>query len=191
MITECEKIQKKIVENTILEKLSFIDCEFDHCEFSEVKLEGCLFKNCVFRNCTFLNLNFNNTYGSSNDFYNCVMVGIIWDNLMKPESIFQPFDVIEKCTLRYNSFYKMDLRKRNFTGCDLSGSMFERCNLSEAMFAEACLREAVFDDNNLTGTDFRNAKEYIMDVRKNFIKGTKFSMPEAVSLLLAMNIVID
>lgn len=43
----------------------------------------------------------------------------------------------------------------------------------------------------MEGADFRGAVEYIIDIKSNRLKGAKFSFPEVVNLLGALEIVID
>jgi fluoroquinolone resistance protein len=191
MTNEYEKYEKVIRENETIEAFTFVECEFHHCDFSELKVINTTFTNCIFSDCTILNMNFTNCSATGNHFFRCVIIGMVWGNLLKTDSIFLPFDKIEKCVFRYHSFYKLDLRKKDFSECDLSGCMFENCNLSDASFVGTNLKETIFDDNNLIGADFRNAKDYLFDVRNNQVKGAKFSMPEAVNLLLTMNIILE
>jgi hypothetical protein len=43
----------------------------------------------------------------------------------------------------------------------------------------------------MSGASFRNAKNYNIDPNNNFLKKTKFSVPEVISLLSAYDIEID
>ena len=43
----------------------------------------------------------------------------------------------------------------------------------------------------LTGADFRGARGYVIDPRRNRVARAKFSMPDAVGLLHALDVVID
>ena len=67
-------------------------------------------------------------------------------------------------------FTNTDLYYANFTDTDLLGSRFHRCNLTRA--------------------DFRDAKNYMVDLSSNIVKKAKFSLPEAVELLKSFDIEI-
>jgi len=67
-------------------------------------------------------------------------------------------------------FREADLAKTNFDGTDLSESLFLNTNLSKA--------------------DFSGAKNYAISPEKNTLKGAKFSLPEAMSLLFNLDLVL-
>jgi len=80
-----------------------------------------------------------------------------------------------------------------FSGLPMSVTVFEECVIRECGFGEANLSKAVFDDCDLEGTlfhgakldgaNFSRARNYTINPASNSIKGAKFSLPEAVSLL--------
>lgn len=66
---------------------------------------------------------------------------------------------------------EVQLKGADFSGTDLKKSTFQDCDLSKA--------------------DFRGAKNYFISTESNKIKKAKFSMPEAVSLLGNLDIMIE
>jgi uncharacterized protein YjbI with pentapeptide repeats len=78
---------------------------------------------------------------------------------------------IKNCVAFEVDFREADLSRADFTGTDLSGSIFLSTNLREA--------------------DLRHARNYTIDPGKNEVITTKFSLPEAMSLLYAMDIELD
>ena len=68
-----------------------------------------------------------------------------------------------------------------FSDCDVSGGSFRGCELEDAEFLRC----------NLTGADFREAAGYVIDLESCQLKKARFSFPEVVSLLQALDIVID
>ena len=70
-------------------------------------------------------------------------------------------------------------------------AFFEDCRLSGADFSDCLLRGAAFSHNDLSSADFRGAAEYSFSIEGNQVKGAKFSMPEAVSLLYGLGLEID
>jgi uncharacterized protein YjbI with pentapeptide repeats len=78
---------------------------------------------------------------------------------------------IRNCVAIEVDFRDADLSKADFTGSDLSNSIFISTNLREA--------------------DLSQARNYSIDPGKNTLSQTKFSLPEAMSLLYSMDIVLE
>jgi hypothetical protein len=49
----------------------------------------------------------------------------------------------------------------------------------------------MFSSTNLTKADLSTAKNYHIPPEQNILKGTRFSLPEAMSLLYSMDIILD
>jgi fluoroquinolone resistance protein len=77
---------------------------------------------------------------------------------------------LRKCIAREVSFEEADLTKADCRGTDFSGSRFNHTNLTEA--------------------DFTGALNYAISPSDNTLKKTRFSLPEAMSLLHALDIVL-
>jgi uncharacterized protein YjbI with pentapeptide repeats len=78
--------------------------------------------------------------------------------------------ILRKCIAREASFEEADLTGADCQETDFSGSRFNLTNLTEA--------------------DFRGAFNYTISPPDNTLKKTKFSLPEAMSLLHALDIVL-
>ena len=52
------------------------------------------------------------------------------------------------------------------------------------------LSESLFGETDLTGADFREVRNYRIDPRRNTLAGARFSLPEALALLYALDIEI-
>ncbi|WP_292462399.1 pentapeptide repeat-containing protein [Methanolobus sp.] len=63
--------------------------------------------------------------------------------------------------------------------------------LKNANFEGSDLKNSLFRNTNLSFTSFRNAKNYDIDPNNNFLKKTKFSIPEVISLLRVFDIEIE
>ena len=74
----------------------------------------------------------------------------------------QPLDV---------DFREADLSKADFSGTDLTGAQFGR--------------------TNLTGANLESARNYRIVPAENTLKGARFSLPEAMSLLSGLDIEIS
>ena len=172
----------------------FEDCLFTDCRFQGLSFQGCRFTGCHFARCRLGGLSFDNVQAMGNSFEDCAVLGIDWAALLDPRKQdlgFLPFDSFARCTLHHCLFFHLELGKFSFAGCDLSGSFFEDCRLSGADFSDCLLRGAAFSHNDLSSADFRGAAEYSFSIEGNQVKGAKFSMPEAVSLLYGLGLEID
>ncbi len=67
-------------------------------------------------------------------------------------------------------FRETDLAQANFKGTDLADSLFVATDLTEA--------------------DLSQARNYRIDPSQNIVKKAKFSLPEAMSLLYGLDIVL-
>ena len=75
------------------------------------------------------------------------------------------------CEAKEVEFTEADLSQGNFSGTDFENSQFAKTNLAKA--------------------DFRGAKNYFLDIRHSNIKKARLSMPEALSLLTSLDVIID
>ena len=67
---------------------------------------------------------------------------------------------------------------------------FMEADCSDANFEGTDFEKSKFHQTNLTKANFNNAFNYAIDFNNNTLKGAKFSMPEAVSLLRGLDIVL-
>ena len=76
-----------------------------------------------------------------------------------------------RCAAKEVRFYETDMSDGIFTDTDFQGSTFFKTNLSRA--------------------DFRRAKNYTIDLRNNVLKNACFSLPDVLSLLYSLDILIE
>lgn len=77
-----------------------------------------------------------------------------------------------------------------FTDCRLLANIFMNTQLSRAAFTRTDLEKTLFHHCDLSYADFSTALNYGINPQSNKITKTKFSLPEAVSLLQALDIII-
>ena len=75
--------------------------------------------------------------------------------------------------------------------CEAKEVDFTETDLSEGRFNGTDFERSVFSKTNLTKANFSGAVNYSIDPRYNTLKKTHFSLPEALSLLSCLDIVID
>jgi uncharacterized protein YjbI with pentapeptide repeats len=75
--------------------------------------------------------------------------------------------------------------------CEAKEVDFIETNFSHGDFKNTDFEKSRFFKTNLTGADFKGAINYSIDVKNNIIKNARFSLPEALSLLSSLEIILD
>ncbi len=164
----------------------FYDCVFERCDFSQANLSGCRFVDCTFSFCNLANSIMRATALRSVVFSESKLLGVDF-SLVDQVMLEVSFD---KCDLSYGAFSRLDLRAVKLLNSNLLEAQFESCNMIAADFSGSTLEGTSFANCDLTKADFSDAEGYCFDPRLNKIKGAKFSLPEAVTLLKAFDIVL-
>jgi len=189
-------IENKVIENQqftgeIIENTEYQDCVFTKCQFTDVKMINCNFHNCEFHSCEWKLVKFEFCRMQNSSFYDCMLMGINWDELQGRGNKAFPVDSMDNCVLRYNNFVQVNLTKFDFSTSSFHDCLFLECNLTKASFKSAMFKETSFSGCNLSEADFREAHKYSIDLQKNMLKGARFSFPEVVSLLDSLDIIIE
>ncbi|MFC1774980.1 pentapeptide repeat-containing protein, partial [Nanoarchaeota archaeon] len=88
-------------------------------------------------------------------------------------------------------FSDVNLKGTAFKDCQISDCDFIKTNLTEVNFDSCDLKGSTFENCELTSTSFKGSKNYSINPNKNYLKKTKFSFPEVVSLLDCFDIEIE
>jgi uncharacterized protein YjbI with pentapeptide repeats len=183
-----QKFDELNLNNEAVDNVEFYDCIFNHCAFQECRFIKCRFVDCEFKSCnlTLANLqgcSFNNVH-----FEACQLAGINWANADIPNKPLQvPLKYIN-CSLKYSVFLGVSLIGVAFQNCVMHEVDFSEADLTQAVFHGCDLLDSRFANTNLSEADFSTAKNYTIDARNNILKKTRFSLPEAVSLLRCLDI---
>lgn len=169
----------------------FSDCSFVRCDFSETSLHTCRFIKCRFDDCSMKMTSLKDSTFSMVTFAQCHLMGVDWSlgNWADLSAKVSPIQ-FEGCMLQYGIFFGLKLKKISFKGCDAREVNFAETDLSGADFTGTDLAGATFLRTDLTDANFAEAKNYTLSLKDNTTKGTKFSLPEAMRLLYALDIVI-
>ncbi len=173
--------------------IEFNDCTFLHCVFQEVTFRDCKFHRCAFKKCDLSLVKLDGTAFTETKFEDCKLRGINWTTSAWGRSklaVMKPVD-FTGCSLNYNVFMGMSLRRVLMTQCTALDVGFEDANLSEADCRETDFAGSRFARTDLTGADFRRARNYSISPLTNKIKGAKFTLPEAMSLLEGLGIDLE
>jgi fluoroquinolone resistance protein len=172
-----------------LPKLSsseFVNCIFTSIDFTNLSIGLCKFIDCQFISCNLSNVNVKNTVFRDVSFTKSKLMGINWCEAQTMSSL-----KFSECVLEYCVFQSLSLVAFEFIGCSLKEADFYEANLSKSNFSNSILTGANFNKANLTTGDFRGASDYFIDLRVTVIKKAKFSLPEALDLLKALDIVLE
>lgn len=171
-----ENVAGKIFEKCTFEKCRLLECVFTGCKFVDCTFTNSMLSAVKFVDCSFLETSFSDSKA----------IGIDWT---------------KAANLRGLNFSKCDVTLSNFAFLKLPGFVLKDSTAKEASFLEADCTNAnmegsdfescTFSHTNLTGADFRHAFNYSIDFNHNVLKKTKFSMPEAASLLQGLDILIE
>lgn len=180
------KLEQKKIEGG-----SFTECVFKRCTFENCILEECSFMECQFYECSIISPKAVDSNLIYLEFTECNLIGVHWQEFQRTGTIAVPFSLLRECTLKYNSFIKMNFRKMDFSGNSILDCIFEGCSLQESNFRGCRLEETQYSDCDMRKADFREAAGYKIDLAENKLMGAQFSFPEVISLLDGLGIRID
>ncbi|MEZ4670176.1 MAG: pentapeptide repeat-containing protein [Anaerolineae bacterium] len=168
----------------------FTDCSFTDCGFKETQFEGCVFRGCTFTDCDLSLVKVQNTAFVDSSFEGCKLVGVNWiDADWSKASIFG-LPTFTRCTLNYSTFIGLKLKKLRLINCIAHDVDFSDTDLTLAVCTGTDFAESRFVKTNLTEADFTGASNYTISPNLSILKKAKFSLPEAVSLLYGLDIVL-
>lgn len=175
---------KTIEHKSSLKKGLHTETIIKNCRFSESDWRGLRFQSCLFLNCSLEFINMDGTGLMDAQFRECKLTGIDFN---KCQSIL--FDI---------SFDKCRLLSCNFSGLPMTGSVWKHSRFEECFFNESILKKSEFSESSfykseffhcdLSGSDFSEARDYLINPTHNTIKKAKFSYPHVLGLLEAFEI---
>lgn len=169
----------------------FRECRFVRCCFSESVLRACVFDECVFVECDLSLVKLPHSVFSSTRFEGSKIIGVNWTEASWPKSRLLVPVGFEKCVINHSVFLGLDLKGVRITECTAKDVDFREADLSKADFSGTDLSGAQFGRTNLTGANLESALSYRIVPAENTLKGARFSLPEAMSLLSGLDIEIS
>jgi fluoroquinolone resistance protein len=174
---------------TVADK-TFYNCTFKDGAFREAVLRRCAFHDCTFLDCDLSLVQVPETTFQGAAFERCKLVGIDWAAAHWPKfGMKRPFS-FHQCVLNYSFFTGLKLPKLHLTECSAKEVDFSDVDLTGAVFHGTDFTDSRFANCDLSKADFNDAVNYAIDVKQNWLKKTKFALPEAVSLLKGLDIVL-
>lgn len=164
----------------------FLNVTFNSCNFTKSDWQKAEFRSCRFKNCNLSLVNLQGSRLQEIHYDVCKMVGLDFYKCAKCEH-----PKFTHCIMQTCNFSELKLKKTSFIGSNLRDVHFTNTDLSESDFRDCELLGTLFHQCNLSKADFRNAKNYSIDVLTNAVKKAKFSFPEAINLLKSFDIALD
>jgi len=179
------------LDQSELESVNFADCSFARCDFSGTRFINCRFIDCHFEDCDLSLARLPNSVFSTVTFHGSRLLGIDWteanwtaSRLGKPLSF-------DNCNLSHSTFIGLSLPGLRLAACQARDVDFRESDLSRAELSDTDFIESIFLATNLSGANLSSARNYAITPEENKLAGTRFSLPEAISLLHNMNIRLD
>jgi fluoroquinolone resistance protein len=178
------------LESSQISNKEFYECTFITCSFRETTFKACKFIDCTFQNSDLSLASFSGTSFQKTSFERSKVIGVNWT--IAAWSRFQSESPIRfhECVIDFSAFIGLKLRKISVTKCSAQEVEFSDADLTNANFSGTDLAKSRFRKTNLTRANFEDATNYSIDVTNNTITKARFSLPEALSLLNGLDIVL-
>ncbi|MFT5171169.1 MAG: fluoroquinolone resistance protein [Candidatus Marinamargulisbacteria bacterium] len=184
---EDEQFSGLKLESQTIKSVDFQGCEFKNCSFVEAIFEKCCFESCVFHNCNFSLAKVRQSGFTDSKFVNSKLVGIDWTEMNTAAPIKFNF---EACNISNSSFFGMTCPDAIMTSCEAVASVFSEALFMNSNFSGTNFEQATFVHSDLSKADFSEAKNYSINPAIVKIEKATFSLPEAMSLLSGLGIVL-
>jgi fluoroquinolone resistance protein len=186
-----EEVFKEIrLDRVELVSTGFHDCVFSRSSFVEAAFRSCQFVGCTFRDCDLSLAKVAGSRFASCRFEGCKAMGVNWSEADWPRSgLGNPIGFFDSA-ISHSTFIGLSVREINICDCLAVGVNFRGADLSRADFGGTDLAQSLFGHTDLSGADLSRARNYHIDPGQNTLTQARFSLPEALSLLHNMDIVL-
>lgn len=179
------------LEREMVQFTDFEDCVFDSCSFMETCFRKCRFLNCTFSACNLNLIQVDDSTFSRVNFENSKLVGINWTVAKWPQKGMLNSIEFADSVLNHATFIGLGLQKTRIIRCQARDVDFSDANMMLADLSDSDFEKSRFINTNLTQADLRGAKNYQISPQLNRLKQARFSLPEAMSLLYSLDILLD
>jgi fluoroquinolone resistance protein len=174
------------LEKGAIEAKVFDECEFNRCSFIETNFNRCKFRNCSFIECILSAVVPMNARFSQVKFTGCKVIGLDWTKTQYLEDL-----EFSGCQISYSNFKLLKIPRIKIVNCEAKEVDFSETDLTGADLKNSDFEKSRFFKTNLSSADLKGARNYFIDIKNNTLKKTRFSLPEALSLLNSLDIIID
>ena len=179
------------LHNEKLADVRFEECVFDKCTFHEIYFKSCKFLNCVFKVCDINMMKVTDCSFTNIRFEDSKIIAVDWTEANWSKHVILNALNFENCIMNHSTFIGLNLTNINMINCIAKDVDFTDANLTQANCTHTDFSNSRFINTNLTKADFRNALNYAINVNQNLLKKTRFSLPEAMSLLYGLDIILS
>jgi len=183
-----QSLQK--VEEAFAEMV-FTGCVFVRCGFLQCTFRRCEFSNCTFKDCNLSVVQVPDTNMNGVVFENTKAIGVDWTKAGKDGSKLSLDIALRQCVIDYSNFSGLMLKEMVIEKCIAHEVDFSETDLSGGLLTGTDFQGSTFLHTNLTGANLKGAVNYAIDPTANLVKGARFSLPEAVSLLRGFDVIVD
>lgn len=178
------------MEHSLIESSSFYECSFQGCSFFESIFKNCRFVDCTFEECDLSLVQVPASVFLRTRFDSSKLIGIDWTRATWEKAGLSAPLSFYKCSLSHCTFIGLKLNKVQVVDCTAADVDFRETDLSGAIFRGTDLAKSLFGNTNLSESDLSGARNYTIAADKNTLKKAKFSLPEALSLLFDLDILL-
>lgn len=173
-------------EPVIRPEQRYEDCRFEGMDLTVQDMNGVAFVDCMFKDCKLANQKLLNVVLRNVAFAGCNLMGVNWCELKSLAEV-----RFERCRLDFGVFQELKLERVVMKDCSAKEVDLSETDVSFADLSGTDFTGATFGHTRVMGADFRGSRGYVFDVRTTPLKGTKFSLPEAAGLLVALGAEVD
>jgi len=116
------------------------------------------------------------------------LVGIDWTLAAWPPLRLRNTLRFSRCAMGHSTFIGLKLSRMQLIGCTATNADFREADLSKADLSGTDFSASMFYHTELAGADLSLARNYQIRPADNNLKGAKFSLPEAITLLHNLDI---
>jgi fluoroquinolone resistance protein len=184
-----EEFKKVVIKNDLVRMNEFNACTFLKCSFNATAFQDCTFHDCTFKECDLSLVKLKGCSFTNTRFESSQLIGVNWTETAwaKSKVILTPVN-FSNCVINYSTFMGLDLKKVVISKCIAHDVSFEEVDLTRANCTYTDFMNSRFLHADLTDADFTGAQNYAIAASLNTLKRTKFSLPEAMSLLYNLDI---
>ncbi len=186
-----QEFKKGALKKGQVSRKEFSSCTFIKCSFNETVFQDCKFRDCTFKECDLSLASLKGSAFTNTRFEDSQLISVNWTETAwaTGKVFFKPVDFLG-CVINYSTFMGLNLKKATLSKCIAYEVSFEEANLTQADCRFTDFLNSRFVRTDLTEADFTGAKNYTIAANLNTLKKTKFSLPEAMSLLYNLDITL-
>jgi uncharacterized protein YjbI with pentapeptide repeats len=181
-----QKFSKLTLQDASISSKEFEDCSFESCKFTNYTFTGVKFMNCTFSECVLSAISAPRSRFMEVQFNRCKVIGFNWSKTSTARGL-----IFNDCQLNYSDFSYLKIPEIKIIRCEAKEVDFTGADLSNGSLQNTDFEKSRFYNTNLSGVDFRGARNFYIDVKNNVLKKTRFNFTEAITLLNCLDIIID